>query len=205
MPVALLMALIVAGSAAFTEPVQQATAETPAVVAIVAEDGHHALLVAPDLPPPPRPALPAGAIGMLSIPRISVNAVAREVGVTRAGAMDTTPGIWDVGVFNRAVRPGEPGNAIIEGHLDWYTGPAVFYHLHTLSIGDRISFTAADGTTHHFAVSRSRTVAYNSTIPDDLYAREGTPTITLITCSGTYLAAVHSYSTRLLLTAALVE
>jgi sortase (surface protein transpeptidase) len=197
--------VLVGGSARYaSSPVQQAIAESGTPTALVPDDERHVLPVKPD--PVAAPAeLPGGAIGRLSIPRIAVNAVAREVGVLPSGAMDTTPGIWDVGVFNRTVRPGEPGNALIEGHLDWFTGPAVFYHLHTLTTGDAIDFAYTDGTVHHFAVSGSRTVSYTAPIPDDLYAREGTPTITLITCSGTYIRSAHSYSTRLLLTASLVQ
>lgn len=148
---------------------------------------------------------PGGAIGRLSIPAIGVDAVARPVGLTRSGAMDVTPDIWDVGVFDRAVNPGEPGSAVIEGHLDWYTGPAVFWNLHRLGSGDEIDFDSADGTRHRFAVSRQRTMPYNSAIPDDLYARDGTPTITLITCSGSWVGSAHSYSSRLLLTATAIQ
>lgn len=201
LPLALVVVVLVGGSASYvSSQAQQATAQGVGPVALVPDDERHVLPLAPDPPPP----LPAGALGRLSIPRIAVNAVAREVGQLPSGAMDTTPGIWDVGVFNQTVRPGQAGNALIEGHLDWFTGPAVFWHLHTLEMGDRIDFIAADGAVSHFAVSRTRTVAYNGKIPDELYTREGTPTITLITCSGTYLSAVHSYSTRLLLTASLI-
>jgi LPXTG-site transpeptidase (sortase) family protein len=153
----------------------------------------------------PKVTVPDGAIGRLSIPSIGVDAVARPVGLTRSGAMDVTPNIWDVGVFDQAVKPGEQGSAVIEGHLDWYTGPAVFWNLHRLSTGDEIDFDSADGATHRFAVSRARTVPYNAAIPDDLYTRTGTPSITLITCSGSWVNSAHSYSTRLLLTATAID
>ncbi len=145
--------------------------------------------------------LPAGAIGRLTIASIALEAVARPVGLTPSGAMDVTPNIWDVGVFNQSVMPGDPGSSVIEGHNDWYTGPAVFWNLHQVGKGDEIDYTAADGTTHRFAVSRTRNIPFNAAIPDDIMVRDGTPTITLITCSGTWIGSAHSYSTRLLLTA----
>jgi sortase (surface protein transpeptidase) len=145
--------------------------------------------------------LPSGAIGRLSIRAIGVDAVARPVGMLPSGVMDVTPNIWEVGVFNQAVAPGQPGSAVLEGHLDWTTGPAVFWNLHKLGNGDEIDYTDIKGHTFRFAVSNARNVPYNAGIPGDLYTRSGPPTITLITCSGTWLSSAHSYSTRLLLTA----
>ena len=150
---------------------------------------------------PPKPVLPVGAIGRLTIAAIAVDAVARPVGLNSSGAMDTTPNIWDVGVFDQSVMPGEPGGALIEGHLDWTTGPAVFWDLHKLGNGVEIDYTSAAGTTSRFAVSKVRNVPYNSHIPEDVSTRTGTPMITLITCSGAWISSAHSYSTRLLLTA----
>lgn len=150
---------------------------------------------------PPKPVLPPGAIGRLTIAAIRVDAVARPVGLSSSGAMDTTPNIWEVGVFDQSVMPGQNGGALIEGHLDWTTGPAVFWDLHKLGNGDEIDYTSADGTTYRFGVSKVRNVPYNSQIPEDISTRTGTPMITLITCSGSWIGSAHSYSTRLLLTA----
>jgi sortase (surface protein transpeptidase) len=148
-----------------------------------------------------RPALPAGALGRLDIDSIGVDAIARPVGLTAGGAMAVTADIWDVGVFDHAVQPGQPGSAVIEGHLDWTTGPAVFWNLHRVGMGSEVDYTAADGSLYRFSVTRVRNIPWNSAIPDDLMSTSGPPTITMITCSGTWLGSVHSYSTRLLLTA----
>jgi sortase (surface protein transpeptidase) len=145
--------------------------------------------------------LPPGAIGRLTIPSIGVDAVARPVGLLPNGTMDVTTNIWEVGVFNQAVLPGQPGSAVIEGHLDWTSGPAVFWNLHTLDNGQEIDYTAADGNTFRFAVSKARNLPYTAAIPPDLHTRSGPATITLITCSGSWISSAHSYSSRLLLTA----
>ncbi|MFY9615410.1 MAG: class F sortase, partial [Candidatus Dormiibacterota bacterium] len=153
----------------------------------------------------PKLALPSGAIGRLTIDAIDVDAVARPVGLTAGGAMDVTSNIWEVGVFDQSVQPGEPGSSLVEGHLDWYTGPAVFWNLRKVGTGAEIDFTSADGVLHRFTVTQARNIAYNSAIPNDLMARTGTPTITLITCSGAWISSAHSYSTRLLLTATAIQ
>jgi sortase (surface protein transpeptidase) len=194
LPIIAIAILALGGSAVLT-PVSDAATSPPAARWVPADDGNgtHVVRQTADLP--------SGAVGSRSIPTIGVDAVARPVGLLPSGNMDVTPNIWDVGVFNQTVQPGQPGSAVIEGHLDWYTGPAVFWNLHRLGPGDEIDYTGADGTVHRFLVSRARNIPYTSAIPDDLYATGGPPTITLITCSGTWLRGAHSYSTRLLLTA----
>ncbi|MDP9326316.1 MAG: class F sortase [Candidatus Dormibacteraeota bacterium] len=198
-PILALAVVAMGGSAAFVpaaaaaQPVASAPGWAPEVNA-----GRAA-------PRPPKLALPKGAIGRLTIDSIGVDAVARPVGLTAAGAMDVTSNIWEVGVFDQSVQPGQPGSAVVEGHLDWYTGPAVFWNLHRVGTGAEIDFTSADAVVHRFTVTRARNIPYNSAIPDDLTARTGTPTITLITCSGAWISSAHSYSTRLLLTATAIQ
>jgi sortase (surface protein transpeptidase) len=43
--------------------------------------------------------------------------------------------------------PGEPGNAVIVGHVDTYTGPGVFYDLYLLMPGDPVYVTTRTGRT----------------------------------------------------------
>jgi len=39
--------------------------------------------------------------------------------------------------YSPGPAPGEPGDAVIDGHLDWTTGPAVFWNLGKLHAGGR--------------------------------------------------------------------
>jgi sortase (surface protein transpeptidase) len=194
-PILVVVVVAMAGSAAFA-PAPVAASQASAAPGWAAE-----VNVARAAPRPQHLPLPDGAVGRLTIASIDVDAIARRVGLTAGGAMDVTPNIWDVGVFDGGVQPGHPGSAVIEGHLDWTTGPAVFWNLHRLGMGDEVDYADADGTEHRFAVSRVRNIPWNSAIPDDLFATSGTPTLTMITCSGTWISSAHSYSTRLLLTA----
>lgn len=149
--------------------------------------------------------LPAGAIGRLTIASIALEAVARPVGLTPSGAMDVTPNIWDVGVFNQSVMPGDPGSSVIEGHNDWYTGPAVFWNLHRLQIGDEVDLVHPDGTTSRFQVSRVRQLPFSGNVPDDMLAADGPSRLNLVTCAGTWLKGAHTYSNRLAVTATLIS
>jgi hypothetical protein len=157
--------------------------------------------------PKPRPSGSALApwpdtLGRLVIKRLGIDAVARPVGLDDSGTIGVTSNVWDVGVFEGTVIPGQPGNSLVEGHLDWSTGRAVFWDLHLLQKGDEIDFIENSGATDRFAVTGSRTVPYNSPIAPELLVRTGTPTVTLITCAGGWVGAARTYSTRLLVTAA---
>src|SRR5579862_3543761 len=78
-------------------------------------------------PPPPV---------QLIIPGIHVNAPVEAVGITPDGSMDV-PSQWnDAAWFEPGYRPGEDGNAVIVGHLDSLTGPALFWDLGKLKLGD---------------------------------------------------------------------
>jgi hypothetical protein len=57
-----------------------------------------------------------------------------------------------VGWYKLGPRPGDPGPAVLVGHIDDRTGPAVFYHLRQLRPGDEILVGRRDGTTSRFLV-----------------------------------------------------
>ncbi|MFD0469190.1 sortase domain-bontaining protein [Nonomuraea thailandensis] len=59
-----------------------------------------------------------------------------------------------VGWNRSGPEPGEKGVAVIAGHVDSATGPAVFYRLRQLRKGDRIHVDRADGSTVTFRVGR---------------------------------------------------
>lgn len=147
----------------------------------------------------------SGAIGGLLIRVIGVNATMLPVGTTPQGNIDVTKGIWDVGWYDQSVKPGQPGSAFIEGHLDWYTGPAVFWNLHRLQIGDEVDLVHPDGTTSRFQVSLVRQLPFSGIVPDDMLATDGPSRLNMVTCSGTWLKGAHTYSNRLAVTATLIS
>ncbi len=144
-------------------------------------------------PLPPTPA-------RLRIPAIGVDAAVESVGVTPQGNMDVPRDVDDVGWYAAGVRPGQPGDAVIDGHLDWYTGPAVFARLGRLRAGDAIEVEMGGGAVLRFRVYRLAVYA-NGRPPGDLFSRVGPPRLTLITCAGTWNG--RSYTERLVVDAAL--
>jgi LPXTG-site transpeptidase (sortase) family protein len=161
-------------------------------------------VVVPVEAPPPPPSGPPPP-GRLIIRTIGVNA--RVVGVTtdKQGNMGVTTTSYDVGWYSPGVVPGQPGDAVIDGHLDWYdTSRAVFYNLKSVGMGDDIEVQRLDGVTHHFRVTSVKTVAYNAQVPG-LFANSGAPRLTLITCGGPWNQKLGQYLQRVIVDASLTS
>ncbi|MDP9370866.1 MAG: class F sortase, partial [Chloroflexota bacterium] len=95
----------------------------------------------------------AGLPVRLSIPAIAVAAAVEPVGQTPEGAMDVPRGYDSTGWYQYGPRPGAPGSAVITGHVDSPTAPAVFWDLRALTPGEAIVVESADGSRHRFVVT----------------------------------------------------
>jgi LPXTG-site transpeptidase (sortase) family protein len=152
--------------------------------------------------PSPNPArlIPA----TLEIPEIGVDATVEEVSVTSQNAMGVPKKPMDVGWYSPGPAPGQDGDAVIDGHLDWYGVPeAVFYNLGKLTAGDEIDVVAQNGTKLRFQVTSESSVSATSQ-PPGLFSTTGSPRLTLITCAGTWDASSSQYTQRLLVNASYI-
>jgi hypothetical protein len=95
----------------------------------------------------------AGVPVRLQIPAIAVDATVETVGLTLDGLMDVPKQYDDVGWYAFGPRPGAPGNAVITGHVDSTSGPAVFWRLRRLVPGQVLGVVGDDGVTHQFVVT----------------------------------------------------
>ncbi len=138
----------------------------------------------------------------LVIPSINVNAVVEARGLDSGRNMETPADFHDVAWYRLGPRPGEPGDALINGHVNWWTGGAVFTQLAKLRPGDEISVIRADGVEVRFHMTGSQRVAANARVAS-LFAPGATATLTLITCSGDWNPFTQSDTQRLLVSAAL--
>ncbi|MEU3453693.1 class F sortase [Micromonospora sp. NPDC006766] len=148
---------------------------------------------------------PASRPVSLSVPAINVSAPIIPVGQAKDGSVDVPPlsqhgqtGWYDLGPV-----PGEPGRAIIVGHVDTKSGPAVFYRLRELKPGDRIEVTRADRTVVAFTVD---TVEYfdKAKFPADrVYGDDGPPGLRLITCGGDWVGGRTGYQDNVIAFASL--
>ncbi|MBF9068538.1 class F sortase [Streptacidiphilus fuscans] len=91
---------------------------------------------------------------------------------------------WD----SQGVTPGSIGTAVIVGHVDTKTGPAVFYGLSVLHKGEVIDVLRADRHTAEFTIDGINVYA-KSNFPSTVYDNTLRPELRLITCGGSYSSA----------------
>jgi hypothetical protein len=90
------------------------------------------------------------------------------------------------GWFVRGPRPGQPGPAVIAGHVDSRRGPGVFHRLRELEPGDEVVVHRADGSEVRFVVQRLGRWPKDAFPTDAVYREAAGPELRLITCGGTF-------------------
>jgi LPXTG-site transpeptidase (sortase) family protein len=138
----------------------------------------------------------------LLIPRINVDAAVEARGLDANRNMDIPKSFRDVAWYRLGPAPGQPGNALINGHVNWWTGDAVFTRLNQVRAGDEIQVVRADGGTVRFKVTAKTVVDANARIAS-LFEPSSVATLTLITCTGVWNPLTQSNTQRLLVSAAL--
>ena len=139
----------------------------------------------------------------LVIPRIGVDAKIEARGLDANRNLDTPGDFRDVAWYRLGPTPGLPGNALINGHVNWWTGSAVFTRLSQLRAGDEVVVIRGDGSRVVFKVTTRTVVAAGARIPS-LFAPSPVATLTLITCTGVWDTARGTDTQRLLVGAVLV-
>lgn len=120
----------------------------------------------------------------ISIPAIGVNARIGPLGLNSDGTMEIVKSFTDTGWFAPGPEPGEPGAAVIVGHVASRSGPAVFYHLPQLKVGQLIMIRLADGSTVRYVAKSMMKVSKNHFPTNLVYAKTKLPTLRLVTCAG---------------------
>jgi sortase (surface protein transpeptidase) len=137
----------------------------------------------------------------LVIGSIGVDAPVEQVARDQHNNMGVPAVASHVAWYSPGPAPGEAGDAVIDGHLDWTTGPAVFWNLGKLHAGDEIQVVGQDGAVLRFAVTRAIRVPYTSP-PAGLFSTGGPAHLSLITCAGSWDAGKKTYQERLVVDAA---
>jgi LPXTG-site transpeptidase (sortase) family protein len=157
-------------------------------------------------PPTPTP-LPTGhSVGLptrIQIPSIGVDTAFEYVGLLPDGVMDAPKDPTKAGWYRLGPRPGDSGNAVIAGHVDWGGKLMPFFGLKSLGPGDIVTVTTGDGHTSDFAVQTTKWYEAEDAPVAEIFASSNTPEITLITCGGTFDRAKRLYLDRLVVRATL--
>jgi sortase (surface protein transpeptidase) len=143
----------------------------------------------------------------IEIPRIGVASTLDLLGRKRDGTVQTPPlsraGV--AGWYALGPRPGEPGSAVILGHVDSEGGPAVFFRLRELRRGDQVKVTRADGSSVRFVVRRTAQYDKRRFPTDEVYYPTLTSTLRLVTCGGEFDATEGHYRSNIIVFAAATE
>ena len=137
--------------------------------------------------PPPRP-LPRSRATVLSIPYLGLEAPVVGLRLDRNRQLTTPPVDKPklAGWYEDGPSPGEAGTAVVVGHLDTATGPAVFVGLSSLTPGRLVEARRADGRTAVYTVDTVRTYDKSHFPSEEVYGARKRPELRLITCGGAY-------------------
>lgn len=150
------------------------------------------------------PQVPADAtVTRVRIPEIGVDSSIESLSIGSAGEL-TAPVDYDLaGWYAGGVVPGRIGPAIIAGHVDSATGPAVFARIGELTPGSEVLVTLSTGDVLAFDITGSAQSAKSNFPTSDVYKNVPRPELRLITCAGSFDSSIGHYTDNLILFAAL--
>ncbi|MFH9082898.1 class F sortase [Streptomyces sp. NPDC017673] len=141
----------------------------------------------------------------VDIPRLGVQAPVVARGLDARGAVDPPP--YDqpgvVGWYGAGPKPGAAGAALLVGHVDTETRPAVFYRLSTVQPGERVRVFRADGKVAEFTVDDVRVLPRDGFDARLAYGprKPGRAELRLITCGGSFDRVSRSYTANVVVSA----
>jgi LPXTG-site transpeptidase (sortase) family protein len=161
------------------------------------------------LPPPLKPLNGTAAPLRVEIDSIGVRATVIPRGVDATGGVAPPP--YEApelaGWYQDGPAPGAEGAAVLVGHVDTETDPAVFYNLSSLQPGSEVRVSRDDGARVTFTVESVEVVHREDFDPARVYdahdARRAE--LRLITCGGTFDRERRSYSANVVVSAYLTD
>lgn len=165
----------------------------------------------PAVPAAPRPTplgvaaggLPPSPPVHVAIAALGVSSDLEHLGVRPDGTLAPPTDFQRAGWFAGGVEPGQPGPAVIAGHVDSRSGPAVFQALGDLTPGDGIEVTRADGSTVSFRVTEVTEHPKAEFPTEAVYGPVPGSELRLITCSGPFDEGTRHYVDNLVVFATL--
>lgn len=174
--------------------------------AVASRTGHPATPVRPigkggfvPIPKGKWAAVPAASIQAVAepvslvIPAIGVSTKLIQLGITPSGALQVPTTTAVAGWYTGSPRPGEPGGAVIAGHVDSLQGRGVFFLLRLLKPGEKVYVRRADGTLAVFTVTSVHSYPKTGFPTSAVYGPTPDAQLRLITCGGTFDPATGHY------------
>lgn len=142
-------------------------------------------LVVPFAAPVGRAADAPPAVGMpmrIRIPAIKVDTLVERVGKADDGSMGLPKSYDNTAWYELGPRPGEPGNAVIAGHVDSTTTIAIFWNLRKLLPGDEIIVVSEDNVERKFVVRGLERYIYADVPLGRVFGNADGTHLNIITC-----------------------
>ncbi|WP_240135593.1 class F sortase [Streptomyces sp. MUM 178J] len=157
-----------------------------------------------ELPPAHRPLEPARP-HRVEVPSMGIAAPVVARGLDAAGALDPPPDAMPhmVGWYDSGARPGARGPALLVGHVDTLTEPAVFYGLSAMRPGAEIKVTRDDGSVAEFTVDDVQVFERGRFDARKVYGphQKGRAELRLITCGGEFDRRAKAYTANVVVSA----
>jgi hypothetical protein len=130
----------------------------------------------------------------VEVPSIATASPLIDLGLDAAGELEVPEDFDLAGWFTGGGRPGEAGAPlVIAGHVDSFTGPAVFARLREVAPGDEVVVADAHGGSVTYVVDRVEIHGKDAFPSLDVYGVTAEPTLRLITCGGGFDTASRRY------------
>jgi hypothetical protein len=135
------------------------------------------------------PVTPTGAVGSPETASLTIPADVHTV-----GWWDGTVQDGDRIIHEDAPAPGQPGVALIAGHVDSQAaGPGALHDLAKLKVGDTIEISNSAGHVNTWTVDAPPQRHLKTALPAALWVTTGAPKLALVTCGGPFDAATGHY------------
>ena len=134
---------------------------------------------------------------------LDAEATVVDVGVDGEGDMEVPEDVSTVGWYRFGPGPGsDEGSVVMSGHVDdRVQGEGTFYRLTDSAPGDAVQVELEDGTVVEYVVDEVRRIAKEELPVEELFARDGPPRLTLVTCGGDFDREARSYRENVVVTA----
>ncbi|MGG1639969.1 class F sortase [Paenibacillus sp. NRS-1782] len=133
----------------------------------------------------------------IDIPAVRIHSIIEPVTYLKNGQMGVPDNTDRVGYLSTGILPGAAGNAIMDGHVDTYTGPAVFYPLKKLKRGDFVYVTGDEGCKLQFVVEEVKFYLTSEAPIQTIFGPTEEHRLNLITCAGRYSRSKKEHEGRL--------
>jgi sortase (surface protein transpeptidase) len=139
------------------------------------------------------------------IPAIGVDSSIVRLGLNPDGTLEVPVSFAVAGWWSGGPYPGDPGPAVVVGHVSSSQGPGVFYRLHELHVGDTVTVTRPDGGRAVFSVTSLEEVSKRAFPTAQVYGPTAGAQLRLITCDGGFNRATGHFVDNLIVFGSLVD